>query len=198
VPTGRLRCAGVPGRLFQVGLCAILVAACHDAPDPSEPAPITESPHVLHGPIVCDSCATVEFSIAGPDLTGVLGATFVSPGTPPDTLSATIELRRFTGDSGVTLTSKAAFTGPVAPGVYDLWLATPGRNLPSERLVIPSALRVVRGWSPGGPPAPPVDTSHSPGGDPPPTKPPPPPSHGVGKVRVVVSSTGVIRTSPSR
>jgi hypothetical protein len=81
-------------------------------------------------------------------------------------LRAQIELRRFTGDSGVVLQARASFSESVPIGEYDLELLTPGRpGSGVGSMTVERALRVTRAVPPTGlpptspppvPPAPPL------------------------------------------
>jgi hypothetical protein len=75
-------------------------------------------------------------------------------------LRAQIELRRFTGDSGVVLQARASFSDSPPIGEYDLELLTPGRPGSAGAMRVERALRVTRVTPPGpvppGPPVPPA------------------------------------------
>lgn len=165
----------------------LLTAACYsgaDAPTSPEQTPRNDL-RILGGLAECDACSELSFDIGGPDLSGVGGAAFVGRDAARTVLPATIELRRFTGDSGVVLQAHARFTGAVPTGEYDLQLLTPGRNLPAGRLEIPQALRVVRARQPApGDPVPPDSTVN------PPSPPPPPPAQESGSLSVLVTVVG--------
>jgi len=150
-------------RIPRLTLLALTVACYKGADAPLEP---TRTPsndlRILGGAVECDACRQLEFTIGGPDLQWVTSASFVNSDDPRRVLRAQIELRRFTGDSGVVLQARAVFIDSIPLGDYDLDLLTPGRPGGAGAMRVERALRVTRaalpspGPVPPGPPVPPA------------------------------------------
>jgi hypothetical protein len=173
-------------RIAALALVALAVACYAGADAPVEPTPTPSSDlRILGGAVECDGCSQLEFSIGGPDLQWVTSASFVNSDDPRRVLRAQIELRRFTGDSGVVLQARASFSESAPIGDYDLELLTPGRPGSVGAMRVERALRVTRVTPPGpvppGPPVPPV-----PPGPPVPPAPPLP----SGNLRISVAMGG--------
>lgn len=155
-------------RIAALTLVALAVACYKGADAPVEPTPApSNEPRILGGTVECNGCSQLEFSIGGPDLQWVTSASFVSSDDPPRVLRAQIELRRFTGDSGVVLQARASFISSSPLGDYDLELLTPGRPGSAGAMRVERALRVT-GVAPPAPvppgtpvpPAPPLPSGN--------------------------------------
>ena len=170
----------------------VLALGCYDgAPAPSDPAPAPRNDlRILGGAVECDGCDELEFSIGGPDLQWVTGASFVSGDDQRVALPGRLELRRFTGDSGIVLQVHALFTGSPPIGVYDLMLLTPGRPGDAASMVLEEALRVTRVAPPTQPQEPPTPPGPPEPPEPPGPPPPPWPPLPSGTLRVTVSTSG--------
>jgi hypothetical protein len=143
----------------------VLATACYqgaEAPVGPTTAPSNDL-RILGGTVECDGCNQLEFTIGGPDLQWATSASFVNSDDRRIVPRAKVELRRFTGDSGVVLQARASFIDSVPIGEYDLELLTPGRpGSGVGSMTVERALRVTRAVPPTGlpptspPPVPPV------------------------------------------
>ena len=179
-------------RVRLLTLLALALACYQGTEAPPEPTPTSRNDlRILGGALECDGCAELTFTIGGPDLQWVTGGAFVRSDDERVALPARMELRRFTGDSGVVLQAHAYFTGIAAVGEYNLSLLTPGRVSGPQSMRIQGAMRVTRAASPPTPPAPP-GTPMPPAPPQPPTPPQPPAPPGPeGNLRVTMSASGV-------
>jgi len=170
----------------------LFLAACYgtsDAPDAEVAAP--DEVRILGGPVECAGCARFDFQIAGPDVLTYDGAAFVSSDGTDRDIHAQIDLRRYTGDSGVVLQASVVLMEPLPVGTYDLRLTS--SRTAAERRIVP-ALHVTRLSGPGGTGGTGGGTGGggtggggTGGGG---TPPPPPPPADAGTVRVTLTSSG--------
>jgi len=160
-----------------------LAAACYEGADaPVEPTPRQSNElRILGGAVECDACSQLEFTIGGPDLQWVTSASFVGSDDPRVVPRASIELRRFTGDSGVVLQARARFIDSMPLGDYDLVLLTPGRPGDATSMTVERAVRVTRNAPPTPGPVPPGPVPPGP-----PVPPTPPLPSGTLRISVTV------------
>ena len=172
----------------------VLAVACYEGAEaPVQPTSTASNDlRILGGAVECEACSELEFSIGGPDLQWVVSASFVGSDDARLAPRMKVELRRFTGDSGVVLQARATFMDSLPVGDYDLRLLTPGRA-GAESMTLERALRVTRAAAPTGstppsqPPGPPAPPAPPPPPPPPGPPVPPPPS---GRLRLSVTVGG--------
>lgn len=127
-------------RLLTLGI--LLLAACSSGEDGPTGTGGNKEVSLVGGQVVCDSCASARFVLAGPGIAGVRSATLISSDLKSTTLPARVSLDRASGPSGDQLVVTIYFDQGVPEGEFDLWLDPP--TVGDAARIVPAALRVTR------------------------------------------------------
>lgn len=127
-------------RLLTLGI--LLLAACSGGEDDPTGTGGNNDVSLVGEQVVCDSCASARFVLAGPGIAGVRSATLISSDLRSTTLPARVSLDRVSDDDGDRLIVTAYFDQGVPEGEFDLWLDPP--TVGDAARIVPAALRVTR------------------------------------------------------